>query len=178
MPKDGSTTRKKILDVSQRLFLDRSFSGTSIDHVLHESGITKGAFFYHFKSKEELAFAVVERYAQMDREHFEKYLQRAEGLSRDPLQQFLILVGFFIEEMRCLDEPYPGCLYASYCYQAGVLQGEVMNVVVDSMRFWREKITEKLEDIVKNYSPRMEVNLESLADMVLSTFEGAWGCRS
>ena len=44
-----------------------------------------------------------------------------EQLARDPLQQLLIFIGLFIEMTDQLEEPFPGCLYASYCYQSGAI---------------------------------------------------------
>ena len=55
MPKDGRLTKEKILDAAEALVLDHGYGATSIDQILEKTGITKGAFFYHFKSKAALA---------------------------------------------------------------------------------------------------------------------------
>lgn len=73
--------------------------------------MTKGTFFYHFKTKLDLAAALIERYANEDEYHFFDNMAKAEQLARDPLQQLLIFVGLFIESTEKLEDPFPGCLY-------------------------------------------------------------------
>ena len=58
MGRDGKPTRDKILAESKALVFENGFAGTSIDKILQRTGITKGAFFYHFKTKNALAKAL------------------------------------------------------------------------------------------------------------------------
>ncbi len=63
MPKNGEATKTRILDAAEALIMGHGLAGTSIDMVLEKAGITKGAFFYHFKTKSDLARSLVQRYA-------------------------------------------------------------------------------------------------------------------
>ncbi len=55
-------TVEKILDVSQRLFLEKGYDNTTIQDIVdHLDGLTKGAVYHHFKSKEEIMDAVGDR---------------------------------------------------------------------------------------------------------------------
>lgn len=47
-------TVEKILEVSQRLFLERGYDSTKIQDIADELGMTKGAIYHHFSSKEEI----------------------------------------------------------------------------------------------------------------------------
>ena len=47
-------TVEKILEVSQRLFLEKWYDNTKIQDIADELGMTKGAIYHHFKSKEEI----------------------------------------------------------------------------------------------------------------------------
>ena len=47
-------TVEKILEVSQRLFLEKGYDNTKIQDIADELGMTKGAIYHHFKSKEEI----------------------------------------------------------------------------------------------------------------------------
>lgn len=52
-------TVERILDVSQRLFLEKGYDNTTIQDIVDElGGLTKGAVYHHFKSKEEIMDAV------------------------------------------------------------------------------------------------------------------------
>jgi len=48
--KKSEITREKILESAQKLFLVRGFHHTSLDHILADSGTSKGNFYFHFKS--------------------------------------------------------------------------------------------------------------------------------
>ena len=48
-------TVEKILEVSQRLFMEKGYDNTTIQDIVNElGGLTKGAIYHHFKSKEEI----------------------------------------------------------------------------------------------------------------------------
>lgn len=55
-------TVERILEVSQRLFLEKGYDNTTIQDIVDElGGLTKGAVYHHFKSKEEIMDAVSDR---------------------------------------------------------------------------------------------------------------------
>lgn len=174
MPRDGTVTRNKIMDVAQQMVLDVGLTGTSVEKVIDGAGVTKGTFFYHFKTKHDLAAALIERYADVDRHHFDEFMTKAEQLARDPLQQLLIFIGLFIEMTEQLEDPFPGCLYAAYCYQSGAISREVMDQVEQMMHFWRDQLSRKLEAVNQRYRSHIPVTHTQVADHVLTTFEGAF----
>lgn len=58
-------TRKLILEVSSRLFLEKGYDKTSLQDIVNNlGGMTKGAIYHHFKSKEEILLAVVNNLSQ------------------------------------------------------------------------------------------------------------------
>lgn len=55
-------TVEKILEVSQRLFLEKGYDNTTIQDIVNGlGGLTKGAIYHHFKSKEEIMDALSEK---------------------------------------------------------------------------------------------------------------------
>lgn len=55
-------TVEKILDVSQRLFLEKGYDATTIQDIVDDlGGLTKGALYHHFRSKEEIMVALSQR---------------------------------------------------------------------------------------------------------------------
>lgn len=54
-----------ILDVSQRLFIEKGYDNTTIQDIIDElGGLTKGAIYHHFSSKQDILDAVIERLLQ------------------------------------------------------------------------------------------------------------------
>jgi TetR/AcrR family transcriptional repressor of nem operon len=172
--RNGVRTRAAIMDAAQDLILQRGFAATSIDQIIERTGVTKGAFFYHFKSKSDLAQALVERYAAVDAEHLERTLDRAERLGRDPLHQVLIFVGLLQEEAGELTEPFAGCLYASYCHEAQLFDEHTFAVVRSGVQHWRERFRGKLQAVIDHHPPRLPATAEELSGMILALFEGSF----
>lgn len=174
MAGNGGATRTRIMDAAEELILGQGFALASVERIVEGAGVTKGTFFYHFDSKAGLAHALVERYAEYDETLLTTNLARAEGLSRDPLQQMLIFVGLFAESADALTEPYPGCLFASYCYETGLFDEHTLAVVDRAMLLWRERLGVKFREVLERYPPRLDVDPDSLADMMTVLLEGAF----
>ena len=58
-----SATQKKIVNAAERLILKRGYDGTSLNDVVAAAGVSKGAFFHYFKSKQAISIDVLEMYA-------------------------------------------------------------------------------------------------------------------
>ncbi len=172
MVRDGKRTREAMMDVAQDLIKERGCAGTSTGDVIGGAGVTKGAFCHHFKSKGELDRALIERYAELDRGHFEAFYDQAERMSRDPLQQLLIFVGLFQEAIENLSRSVPGCLFASYCYESQLFDDETLAVGRENVLFWRRRLGDKLSEVAEMYPPRVPIHVPSLADMMTVVFEG------
>src|SRR5437667_11652320 len=59
--REGRSTREAILEAASRLIHVHGYNHTSLDDVLRESNVGKGNFYYHFKSKEELGYAILDQ---------------------------------------------------------------------------------------------------------------------
>ena len=57
----GRATRARLLDSGRRLFGERGYEATSIDAILGEAGVAKGALYHHFADKQQLFDAVLDR---------------------------------------------------------------------------------------------------------------------
>ena len=56
----GEATRREIIRVARRLFSEHGYHHTGISDIQTATGLTKGAFYHHFRTKEALALAVLE----------------------------------------------------------------------------------------------------------------------
>ena len=61
MVKEAEERKNEILDVAERLFGTKGFDGTSTNDILNETGIARGTLYYHFKSKEDILDAMIDR---------------------------------------------------------------------------------------------------------------------
>ncbi len=61
----GEATRRHIIDVAAAAFAEHGYRGISLNDIVRASGLTKGAFYFHFPSKEALALAVFQDKQEM-----------------------------------------------------------------------------------------------------------------
>jgi len=109
----GEETRIRILDTALGIFRQQGYAATSVDDLCRASGVTKGAFFHHFESKEAVAAAAIEHwnsvagalfengpYWQVDdpRERLLAYLDFRAELVQGELPEFTCLLGTLVQE--------------------------------------------------------------------------------
>lgn len=174
MARDGKPTRDKILAESRDLVLKNGFSGTSIDNILEKTGITKGAFFYHFKTKNILAKALIEEFAREDISYMNEALEKTEPLKGDALNRLLQFVQEFIDMFEDLSEPPPGCLYASYLSESDRFDDEIKEFISSTFLLWRNTFELLLHNVLEENETKIEVDIASLADMLVVIFEGSY----
>ncbi len=174
MTRDGAKTRERILDSAQELVLDQGLSATSIDQILAAAGTSKGAFFHHFSSKNQLARAIVERYAESDVAFLDEFMARAEATSEDPAEQVVAFIRSFEEAAELMVTEQPSCLYVSYLFERQLFDDGTNDVIVDALLAYRGRLAEKIAAAVETRPPAIAVSPEALADHVTVTFEGAF----
>lgn len=60
-PKRPAAQRhRELLDAARHLFMKNGYRETSMDHIARQVGLTKGALYFHFHSKEDILFQLVE----------------------------------------------------------------------------------------------------------------------
>jgi AcrR family transcriptional regulator len=77
MPRDGSATRKRILESAQEEFLERGFDRASIRSIGQRAGLTSAALYRHFENKEEIFASLVEPGLQAINEWMNDHMSRA-----------------------------------------------------------------------------------------------------
>jgi TetR/AcrR family transcriptional regulator, transcriptional repressor for nem operon len=168
----GAQTRERILDIAQASVLRQGFAATSIDALIFEAGITKSGFFYHFRDKNELARALILRFLEQDRAIMGDIFGRAAELSDDPLHAYLIGLKLLAELADSLPEGHPGCLVATYAYQDAQFDPEVRRLNAEGVLAWRRRFRGFLDAIAERYPPKIDLDLDILADNISAVLEG------
>lgn len=168
----GEETRAKILDAAEISVLAKGFGGTSIDELIAETGITKSGFFYHFRDKNELAKALLERYVENDERIYDEIFKRARELADDPLQAFLLGLKLLSELLSDLPNGHPGCLVAVICSHERAFDRDIQEINRQAALMWRRRFGAMFRDIMQVYRPREPLDVDQLADMVSTVIEG------
>ena len=169
----GEATREQILGAAERLMIAHGYTATSLDDILVEAGLTKGAFFYHFKSKVELARAMIRRYSENDQSFFRNLLETAERRSSDPLESVLVFLTLFEEHFRN-DTELSGCVFATYSYESGQFDSEVLRLVAEGFTDWKNIYRDKFAKLIATRPPRLPVTADDLTSTIAAIVQGGF----
>ncbi len=112
-PATRPDARLKLLDAALSVIRAKGYTATSVDELCATAGVTKGAFFHHFKSKEELGVAAANHWSQLTGALFAAapyhahadpfariigYLEFRKALLRGGVPEFTCLVGTMVQE--------------------------------------------------------------------------------
>lgn len=87
-------TRRKILEVARKKFEDKGFSDTSLQEIVGEIGLTRGAFYHHYKRKEDILFDLIKE-IQIE---IAKYIEKKAIEKSDPWEQLVTGCVAFVEK--------------------------------------------------------------------------------
>jgi TetR/AcrR family transcriptional repressor of nem operon len=107
-------SKTKLLDAALLVIRAKGYTATRIEDVCEAAGLTKGSFFHHFKSKEELALAAAEHWGILTGEFFRSapynslpdpvdrllaYVDFRKAILQGKLPEFTCLVGTMVQEV-------------------------------------------------------------------------------
>ena len=110
-PKRGA--RRALLEAALALIREQGYASTSVDELCAQAGVTKGAFFHHFPSKQTLAIAAANHWSEITRAFFEAapyhkysdplervlgYLDFRKAILTGEIAEFTCLVGTMVQE--------------------------------------------------------------------------------
>lgn len=142
MPASPAKTdaRTKLLQAALAMIRAQGYSATSVDELCAAAGVTKGAFFHHFKSKDELAVAAAERWSQMAGALFAGapyhkhknpldrvlgYLDFRKALLKGSVPEFTCLVGTMVQEIYQTSPAIRRACDASISGHAATLEADI-----------------------------------------------------
>lgn len=94
---EAASTRARILDIAQELFIEQGYDKTSLREIAERLGTTKAALYYHFERKQDILLALHMRLHDIGRETFE----RLEGQEGGPAgaEGWLAVLDEFIDQV-------------------------------------------------------------------------------
>jgi len=103
-PRQGLTKRDQLLETAWQLFYRNGYHATGIDRILADAGVAKMTLYKHFRSKEELILAVLEKRNTQFHESFSRFLRAKK---RAPERQLLAVFDWLISWVS--SKEFRGC---------------------------------------------------------------------
>jgi TetR/AcrR family transcriptional repressor of nem operon len=168
-------TREKILREATRLFTLKGYHDTKLDEVLRGAEVTTGAFFHHFRGKEELAFAVMDWYMEQRRHELAQIEQglRTAG-SDEPLDAVFRWLDATQERFRRrMERNEAGCIF-----------GNLTTALSESHEGFRQRLAEAFDRMALDFKPRLDaavryhcpgrrIDTLALARYIVAVLEGS-----
>src|SRR5512137_196501 len=158
-PRARGNARVALLDAALVLVRRNGWAATSIDQLCRAAGVTKGAFFHHFESKEALGVAAAQRWTEVTTPLFANapyhrhadpldrifgYLDFRRAIVQGPLEAFTCFAGTTVQETFAASEPIRAACGDSITRHASSLEPD-------------------FEAALRKYPPRERVTAQGLA---------------
>jgi TetR/AcrR family transcriptional regulator, transcriptional repressor for nem operon len=165
-------TRDKILREATRLFTARGYHDTSLDDVLRASGVTTGAFFHHFRGKEQLGFAVLDWYVDRRREELAA-IERTLPPADEPLERvFRLLDATQKRTERRARRRQAGCVFGNLTTSLSDTHDGFRRRLADCFDEMAVDFKQRLDAAAARHCPRRKLDTLALARYVVSVLEG------
>jgi TetR/AcrR family transcriptional repressor of nem operon len=169
--KKAAATRLNILQKAFELIYVNGYQTTSIDHIIATTQVTKGAFFYHFKNKEEMGLAIINEILKPTlTTSFIEPLQKEQ----DPIVAIYNLMNDLLLKNEFLKAEY-GCPVANFTQEMTPWNTDFSKALAELTQEWTKAMTAAIEKGQQNNIIRKDVNAKQVTLFVVS---GYWGIRN
>jgi TetR/AcrR family transcriptional repressor of nem operon len=168
--KKAEATRLMILQKAFELIYSKGYQ-TSVDEIISTTQVTKGAFYYHFKTKDEMGLAIVDEILKpsLTKSFIEPLLKES-----NPIHAIYNLMHYLLMEDGFLKVEY-GCPAANFTHEMTPWNADFKKVLDELTNQWTKVMTETLEKGKENGFIRKDVNSKQVTLFIMS---GYWGIRN
>jgi len=163
----GEQTREQILTAAKHLFTDRGYHTTSLYDLFEYADITKGAFFHHWKSKEELALSVLDEVTRAFEEHV-FVVARGEGKARERMERLLRGISDINSSQRWIYMR----IFALWCTELRADEEKIGPAVHLLRARWTMLWKELIQKAQQETDLRTDISAENLSFLVSSAILG------
>jgi len=164
----ASETKERILAAAKELFLSQGYAGTTVDAICEKAQLTKGSFYYFFKSKEDLGLAVVQWTVARGTELLGSgaYTEISEPVER---------AFAFLEHLEKSSQQLwsGGCLLGTFAAELAESNSRVQAAVSSMFQTVADGLARELQPIAARANGRRRVRANELAETLLGIVEGS-----
>jgi TetR/AcrR family transcriptional repressor of nem operon len=163
-------SKRKLLDAALHVIRSKGYTATRVEDVCEAAGLTKGSFFHHFKSKEELALAAAEYWNLMTGRLFREAEYHA---ARDPVDRLLAYVDFRKALLKG-ELPEFTCLVGTMVQEVYATHPDLRNACEGSIWGHAATLEPDIAEAMRMYGVRGEWTARSLALHTQAVIQGSF----
>ena len=163
-------SKTKLSNAALNVIRAKGYAATTVDDICHAAGVTKGSFFHHFKSKDDLALSAAAYWGEMTEGFFASapYHQL-----EDPLQRLLGYVDFRADILRG-DLPDYTCLLGTLVQEIYATHPDIRAACDQGMSRHIAILTRDIEAAKQLYAPGAPWSAASVGYFIQSVLQGAF----
>lgn len=163
-------SKTKLLDAALHVIRTKGYAATTVDDICHEAGVTKGSFFHHFKSKDELALAAVAYWGAMTDGFFAAAPYRQ---LEDPLERLLGYVDFRVAILEG-ELPDYTCLLGTLVQEIYSTHPEIRAACDGALSSHIAELTRDVAAAKERYAPDAGWSAESVGYYIQAVLQGSF----
>ena len=163
-------SKTRLLEAALQVIRARGYAATTVEDICHQAGVTKGSFFHHFKSKDDLALGATAHWEAMTESFFASapYHQAA-----DPLQRLLGYVDFRAAILTG-ELPDYTCLLGTLVQETYATHPDIRAACDRGLSRHIAALTRDIEAAKKRYAPKARWSAESLGYFMQAALQGSF----
>ena len=162
--------RENIIHESQKLFSLNGFLNTGINEIIQASGTSKGGFYNHFCSKEDLFFEVL---AEAQRIWREKVLDSVSEID-SPIQKIIQILHNYRDRYLIDTENFPGgCIFITFSVELDDTRPHLVEEVHKGFNGLKALLIRFLNEAVEIGELPADLNTDTVAEMLFTGMLGA-----
>lgn len=169
--KKAEATRLTILQKAFELIYIKGYQTTSIDDIIATTQVTKGAFYYHFKTKDEMGISIINEILKPTLKN--SFIQPLQS-EQNPLDAIYNLMDNLLMKNEFLKVEY-GCPASNFTQEMTPWNADFNKVLNELTEQWTKVMTTAIEKGKENGFVRNDVNAKRVTLFVMS---GYWGIRN
>lgn len=166
--KKAEATRMAILEKAFDLIYKQGYQATSIDDIIATTQVTKGAFFYHFKNKDEMGLAVIN---EVMYNGMYKQMMETQAQSSNPLDSIYTMFKNLLLLNPYMQVKY-GCPANNFMQELAPVNAEFNAALLKLVEEWHNGLENSIKVAKAKGLVRKNVNPKQVAYFVMAGYGG------
>ena len=169
--KKAERTRMYLLEKAFNLIYENGYQSASIDKILEGTDVTKGAFYYHFKNKEQMGLAMIQEIIAVNIHQNLIEPLNQEGNKLDVIHTTFkdFMMGITQRQLQL------GCPTNNLIHEMAPLNPKFATALLSILNDWNQALTKALEEGIQNGEISVQGDAPSAAEFIITSYEGARG---